>query len=99
MAPAAHRDGDSKGDTVPMNTTRLSIELDGGQHSLMRVLMVLHRRACTVTSVDFASADSHYRGRLIIGLVAPPAHRHCVRGWLENLVEVRAVENGAGAAS
>jgi hypothetical protein len=75
-----------------MNTTRLTIELDDGHDSLMRVLMVLHRRACTVTSVDFASADSHYRGRLVIGVVPPPAHRHCVQGWLENLVGVRAVQ-------
>ena len=70
----------------------LAVDLNAGSRSLMRVLSVLHRRQCVVTSIDFASPDRHYDGRLVIGIVAPPAHAHCVRGWLENLVEVRGVD-------
>jgi hypothetical protein len=70
----------------------LAVELEEGSRSLMRVLTVLHRRQCVVTSIDFAPPDRHYGGRLVIGIVAPPTHAHCVPGWLENLVEVRAVE-------
>ena len=67
----------------------LEVELCGAADELMRVLTVLRRRGCRVTSVDFAAADRHYGGRLRIGLVPPPRHAHCVPAWVENVVGVR----------
>jgi acetolactate synthase regulatory subunit len=72
-------------------TQLLDLQLAGGGDGLARVLTVLRRRRCRVTSVDFAAGDRHYGGRLVIGVAAPSAHAHCVAAWLENVVEVRAV--------
>jgi acetolactate synthase regulatory subunit len=69
----------------------LTVELANRPEALPRVLTVLRRRRCRVTSVEFVAPDRHYAGRLIVGIVAPRAHAHCVPAWLENLVEVRAV--------
>ena len=72
----------------------LTVDLADRPDALTRVLTVLRRRRCQVTSVEFVAPDRHYTGRLIVGIVAPPAHAHCVPAWLENLVEVRAVTAG-----
>jgi acetolactate synthase regulatory subunit len=72
-------------------TQLLSIELGDRPDGLARVLTVLRRRQCRVTSVDYAAADRHYGGRLVIAVAAPSARAHCVRAWVENLVDVRAV--------
>jgi acetolactate synthase regulatory subunit len=76
-----------------MGTTKqlLSIELGDRPDGLARVLTVLRRRQCRVTSVDYAAPDRHYGGRLVIAVAAPSARAHCVRAWVENLVDVRAV--------
>ena len=70
----------------------LAVDLAGGRDSLMRVLNVLHRRGCDITNIDFASPDRHHPGRLVIGFSAPSPRAHCVGHWLENLVDVHAVE-------
>lgn len=76
-----------------MTTTRkLSLELGGAPDAIVRVLMVLRRRRCRVTSVEFVAGDRHYAGRLEIGVAAPAAHAHCVESWLEQLVDVRSVD-------
>ena len=72
-------------------TQLLSVELGDPPDGLARVLTVLRRRQCRVTSVDSAAADRHYDGRLVIAVAAPSAHAHCVQAWIENLVDVRAV--------
>ncbi len=72
-------------------TKRLSLELAGSPDAVMRVLTVLHRRRCRVTSVDFVAGDRHYAGRLEIGVDAPAAHAHCVESWLAQLVDVTSV--------
>jgi acetolactate synthase regulatory subunit len=75
-----------------MNTALLELELGDCPEALMRVLTVLRRRRCAVTTVEFVAPDRHYRGRLIVGIVPPPAHAHCVERWLANLVDVLKVE-------
>jgi acetolactate synthase regulatory subunit len=76
-----------------MTTALLELELGDCPDTLIRVLTVLRRRRCVVTTVEFVAPDRHYGGRLIVGIVPPPAHAHCVEQWLENLVDVRAVES------
>jgi hypothetical protein len=72
-------------------TQLLQVDLADPADGLARVLTVLRRRQCRVTSVDFVAADRHYGGRLVIGVAAPAAHAHCVPAWVGNLVVVRAV--------
>jgi len=72
-------------------TQLLSVELGDPPDGLARVLTVLRRRQCRVTSVDYSAADRHYGGRLVIAVASPSAHAHCVPAWVENLVDVRAV--------
>lgn len=59
---------------------------------LSRVLGVLLRRRCTVVHVDFAAADRHRPGRLLIAYDAPAAHADRTLDWLRALVDVLAVE-------
>jgi acetolactate synthase regulatory subunit len=70
----------------------LTIDVGDSPDALMRVLMVLRRRRCRVTSLEFVAADRHYPGRLFVRIVAPPASVHCVPSWLTGLVDVTAVE-------
>ncbi len=77
-----------------VTTKRLSLELNGSPDAVIRVLVVLRRRRCRVTSVEFVAGDRHYGGRLEIGVAAPAAHAHCVEGWLGQLVDVRSVGGG-----
>ena len=70
----------------------LAVEMRAGPDALMRVLTVLRRRRCVVTSLDFAAPDRHYGGRLVVGVIPPSDGRHRVESWLENLVEVGSVE-------
>ncbi len=80
-----------------MNTSkRLSVELNGSPDAIVRVLIVLRRRRCRVTSVEFVAGDRHYEGRLEIGVAAPASHAHCVEDWLGQLVDVRSVEAAPG---
>jgi acetolactate synthase regulatory subunit len=72
-------------------TQLLNVELGDLPDGLARVLTVLRRRQCRVIRVDYAAPDRHYGGRLVIAVAAPSAHAHCVRAWVENLVDVRAV--------
>jgi acetolactate synthase regulatory subunit len=72
-------------------TQLLNVELGDQPEGLARVLTVLRRRQCRVLRVDYAAPDRHYAGRLVIAVAAPSAHAHCVRAWVENLVDVHAV--------
>ena len=73
-------------------TQRLAVRVEDVPNAVVRVLGILQRRQCRVTSVDFAEADHHRPGRLVVGVVAPPAHAHCVAAWVANLVDVLEVE-------
>lgn len=74
-----------------ITSKKLSLELNGSPDAVIRVLVVLRRRQCRVTSVEFAAGDRHYSGRLEIGVSAPASHAHCVESWLDQLVDVRSV--------
>ena len=76
-----------------MTPMRLLVHLGDSPDALVRVLMILRRRRCGVTSVDFAQADRHYPGRLVVSILAPPAHAHCVPDWLGKLVDVEMVQS------
>jgi acetolactate synthase regulatory subunit len=69
----------------------LTLELCPSADVVVRVLMMLRRRGCTITSIDYAVGDHHFAGRLRIGLRAPARRAHCVEHWVANLVDVVAV--------
>ncbi len=58
--------------------------------TLLRTLVLLHRRCCSVTVADYRSRLDGYH-RLDLRLHAPSAHAHCVAAWLSALVDVRRV--------
>ena len=58
--------------------------------TLLRTLVLLHRRCCTVTEGDYRSRLDGC-DRLDLRLQAPSAHAHCVAGWLSALIDVRRV--------
>jgi acetolactate synthase regulatory subunit len=72
---------------------RLALHVTDGRDVLLRILIVLRRRGCTVTHVDYAAADRHGPGHLVIGVEAPAGRAHRIDRWLANLVEVIAVED------
>jgi hypothetical protein len=68
-----------------------SLELEPGNDSaLLRTLVLLHRRCCSVIEAEYRS---RHKGddRLDLRLRAPAAHAHCVGAWLSALVDVRRV--------
>jgi acetolactate synthase regulatory subunit len=71
---------------------RLALHVTDNRDVLLRVLIVLRRRGCTVTHVDYAAADRHGPGHLVIGVEAPAGRPRRVDRWLANLVEVIAVD-------
>jgi hypothetical protein len=58
--------------------------------TLLRTLVLLHRRCCSVTEATYRSRLDGY-DRLDLRLEAPTAHAHCVAAWLSALVDVRRV--------
>ena len=58
--------------------------------TLLRTLVLLHRRCCSVTEADYRSRPDGY-DRLNLRLQAPTAQAHCVAAWLSALVDVRRV--------
>lgn len=78
----------------------LTLEVHDGPDVLVRVLTLLRRRRCEITHVDYLARDRHHPGRLVVSVVPPRAHAHCVEAWLRNLVDVDAVHvHGQLAAS
>jgi acetolactate synthase small subunit len=82
-----------------MHHAVLDIDLADRTGALMRVLTVLSRRRCEISSIDFAAVDRRRQARLTIGVVAPAGRAHCIEAWLENLVDVRAVRAHHGGAA
>jgi acetolactate synthase small subunit len=76
----------------PRETRMLALEVREADDVLNRVLTVLQRRHCRVTSLDFRTRDRHQPGRFLIGVQAPAAHADRVSLWLEGLTDVLAVE-------
>ena len=58
--------------------------------TLLRTLVLLHRRCCSVTEADYRSRLDGY-DRLDLRLQAPTAYAHCVAEWLSALIDVRRV--------
>lgn len=73
-----------------------TIQLTGAGDALVRVLVVLRRRRCQIVSVDYSCGDRHRSGQLVVSVVPPPAHAHCVASWIAALVEVEAVDRVGG---
>jgi acetolactate synthase small subunit len=74
----------------------LEIELCDAPDALVRVLTMLQRRRCRITAVEFAAADRHRPGRLVITLEPPGRHAHCVVAWVAGLVDVVGVDELRG---
>jgi hypothetical protein len=69
-----------------------AIGLTDASDAVVRVLSALRRRRCTIVGVDFARADRHRPGHLVVSVVPPSAHAHCVARWIAALVDVDAAE-------
>lgn len=77
----------------------LTLEVHDGPDVLVRVLTLLRRRRCEITHVEYLARDRHHPGRLVVGIVPPRAHAHCVEAWLRNLVDVADVQAHAHMAA
>jgi acetolactate synthase regulatory subunit len=73
---------------------RLSITTRAESDVVVRVLMLLRRRGCSVVAVNFRRADRHGPGCLEVSVDAPPRIGHCLEDWLRGLVDVVAVGPG-----
>ena len=77
----------------PVATDRLmSVDVRPAPDVVVRILVLLRRRRCAVTSVDVRAADRHRPGRLLIGFDAPSGHADRVAQWVGALVDVLEVE-------
>lgn len=74
-------------DHTPTVRATLAIDLVGGFDAALRLLIVLRRRNCTATGIEFRSHEQH----LSVVVEMPSARAHCVPHWLASLVEVRSV--------
>ena len=72
---------------------RATLTVREGSDVLVRVLVTLRRRGCTVISVDYHAGDRHRGGWLTVAYAPPPRHAHAVARWLGNLVDVLEVED------
>ena len=63
-------------------------------HVLVRVLVLLLRRGCTIVSVSFHRGDRNRRGRLDVAVRTDSPLAHRLSAWLLQLVDVVAVEEG-----
>jgi hypothetical protein len=70
----------------------MTVDIRPAPDVVVRVLVLLQRRRCTITSVDFRAADRHRPGRLLIGFEAPNGHADRVAHWVGALVDVLEVE-------
>jgi acetolactate synthase small subunit len=71
---------------------RFSVLTTDGPDALMRVLVLLRRRGCTVVSLDYARADRHRSGRLEVAVRTDSRVAHRLRAWLLQLVDVVVVD-------
>jgi acetolactate synthase regulatory subunit len=80
--------------TKPAQHCRLSLTTRAESDVVVRVLVLLRRRGCTVVAVDFHRADRHGPGRLEVSVDAPSRIGHRLEEWLMGLVDVLAVGPG-----
>jgi acetolactate synthase regulatory subunit len=73
---------------------RLSIAARAESDVVVRVLVLLRRRGCTVVAVDFRRADRHGPGCFEVSVEAPSRIRASLEDWLMGLVDVGAVGPG-----
>jgi acetolactate synthase regulatory subunit len=76
----------------PAGVLRVSVLTTGSPDALVRILMLLRRRGCTLLSVEYSYGDQHRPGRLELALRTQPRTGHRVVAWLQQLVEVQRVE-------
>jgi acetolactate synthase regulatory subunit len=81
---------------MPTITTnvRLSLTTRADSDVLVRVLVLLRRRGCTVVTVNFRCPDRHRPGCFEVSVDAPTRIGHRLEEWLRGLVDV--VEVGPG---
>jgi acetolactate synthase regulatory subunit len=78
----------------PGQRCRLSIATRAESDVVVRVLVLLRRRGCTVVAVNFQRADRHGPGRFEVSVEAPSRIRPSLEDWLMGLVDVVAVGPG-----
>jgi acetolactate synthase regulatory subunit len=76
---------------------RLSLVTDADSDVVVRVLILLRRRGCTIVSVHFRRADRHGPGSFEVTVEAPGRIEHCLASWLKGLVEVRSVDTSVSS--
>jgi acetolactate synthase regulatory subunit len=73
-------------------THRFRVVTTDEPDALMRVLVLLRRRGCTVVGLDYARADRHRHGRLEVVVHTDSRAAHRLRAWLLQLVDVVVVD-------
>jgi acetolactate synthase regulatory subunit len=73
---------------------RFSIATRAESDVVVRVLMLLRRRGCTVVAVNFQRADRHGPGCFEVSVEAPSRIRPSLEDWLMGLVDVVGVGPG-----
>jgi acetolactate synthase regulatory subunit len=67
---------------------RLELDTTGEPDVLPRVLTWLRRHGCSLTRVDYQTADRHGPGRFVVAVEAPDRHADRLASGLRNLVGV-----------
>jgi acetolactate synthase regulatory subunit len=78
----------------PAHRSRLSLTTRAESDVVVRVLMLLRRRGCTVVAVDFRRPDRHGPGCFEVSVEAPSRIGHRLEDWLTGLVDVVGVDPG-----
>ena len=76
---------------VAAQRCRLSLTTGAESDVVLRVLVLLRRRGCSVVAVNFRRADRHGPGCFEVSVEAPSRIRHRLEEWLMGLVDVLAV--------
>jgi acetolactate synthase regulatory subunit len=79
---------------APAQRCRLSLTTRAESDVVVRVLMLLRRRGCTVVAVNFRRPDRHGPGCFEVAVEAPSRTGHRLEDWLRGLVDVVAVDPG-----
>jgi acetolactate synthase regulatory subunit len=79
---------------APAHRSGLSLTTRAESDVVVRVLMLLRRRGCTVVAVNYRRPDRHGPGRFEVTVEAPPRVGHRLEDWLRGLVDVVAVGPG-----
>jgi acetolactate synthase regulatory subunit len=78
----------------PAHRCRLSLTTRADSDVVVRALMLLRRRGCTVVAVNYRRSDHHGPGCFEVSVEAPLRVGHRLEDWLRGLVDVVAVGPG-----